>query len=233
MLFSSHPPTSNNIHHPPSPDDRSLRGAVLGHQPPCKADCLIPHVGHIPHPTCDSCEGAPTCCSACWPGTGSEGRPLPGGRQPVPQSPAASGSPAALASGAQGSRVPSWGQKPCPQPRHSSPVLGAGGLQRGRGGGRPGQAAALLPLDSACTWLQSGGQREDQSECVPCFSTLSPKDAPNLSAPSTGIVASPRVSYLPRPDPPCSGHCGCGRGPACVPQPGFRIFGQHQRGTLS
>ena len=30
-------------------------------------------------------------------------------------------------------------------------------------------------------WLQSGGQRESQTECAPCFSPLSPR-CPNLSA---------------------------------------------------
>ena len=95
----------------------------------------------------------------------------------------ASGSHAPSVSGAQGFRVLPQGQKPYSQPRPSFPVLGVGGGAKGkrRREGWSGSCPALL--DSACTWLQSWGQREDQTECVPCFPPLSPKDVPSLSAP--------------------------------------------------
>ena len=77
------------------------------------------------------------------------------------------------------------------------------------------------------------GAKDKARLSVSLASHLSPKNVPNLSCPSTAILASPRVSYLPHPNPPCSGHCGCGRCPVCSPEPGFHIFWQHQSGTLS
>ena len=48
MLFSSHPPPSHSIPHPPSPADGSLHGAVLGQRPPSKADCLDAIAARMP-----------------------------------------------------------------------------------------------------------------------------------------------------------------------------------------
>ena len=223
MLFSSNPPTSNNTHHPPPPAESSLHGAVLGQWPPSKADCLDAVASRVPPLVALVAGQVQVARGGPSQGEGSlllGLQLLPGHLQPL-----------YLVLRAPGYRRRDKSHILSPDPVFQS--WGWGVVQRGRGGRRPGQAAALPPLDSACTWLQSGGQREDQTECVPCFPPLSPKDVPSLSAPATGIVASPRVSYPPRPDPPCSGHCGCGWSPACVSQPGFHIFGQHQRGTLS
>ena len=75
------------------------------------------------------------------------------------------------------------GQKPYSRPRPSFPVLGVGGGAKGERRREGWSGSCPAPLDSACTWLQSWGQREDQTECVPCFPPLSPKDVASLSAP--------------------------------------------------
>ena len=77
------------------------------------------------------------------------------------------------------------------------------------------------------------GAKDKARLSVSLASHLSPKDVPNLSGPSTAIRALPGGSYLPHPDPPCSGQCGCGQCPVCSPEPGFHIFWQHQSGTLN
>ena len=215
MHISSHPPPSNHTHHPPSSADRPLHGAVLGQWPPSKADHLDAIAARVPP------------LVALVAGQVARGSPFRG-KAACSSVSSCFRVHATSVSGAQGSGYH------CGEKSHvlsPDPVLQSwrsGGLQTGRGGGRPSQVAALPTLDSACTWLQSGGQREDQTECVPCFPPLSPEDVPSRSAPSTGILASPEVSYLPHPDPPCRGHCGCGWCPACVPQPRCRIFGKHQ-----
>ena len=48
MLFSSHPPPSNNTPHPPSPAEGSPHGAVLGQWPPSKADRLDAVAPRVP-----------------------------------------------------------------------------------------------------------------------------------------------------------------------------------------
>ena len=55
-------------------------------------------------------------------------------------------------------------------------------LSEEKGGARAGQAAALPPLEPACSWFQSRSQRQGQTS-VSLASHLSPKDVPNLSGP--------------------------------------------------
>ena len=223
MLCSSHPPTSDNTHHPPPPADLSLHGAVLGQRPRSKADRLDAIATRVP-PFVALVAGQVQVARG-GPSQGEGGlilslQLLPGHLQPL-----------YLVLRAPGYRRGDKSHVLSPDPVFQSWGWGCGakGERRREAWSGSCPAPSGLCLHLASEW----GQREDQTECVPCFPLLSPKDAPNLSAPSTGIVASPRVSYLPRPDPPCSGHCGCGRYPACVPQPGFHIFGHHQKETLS
>ena len=78
----------------------------------------------------------------CWPGTGSEGRPLQGegslllGLQLPPGT-------CNLCIWCSNLRISLWGKKPCPQPRPSSPVLG--GPEGCRLGGEEGSLVRQLP----------------------------------------------------------------------------------------
>ena len=157
MLCSSHPPTSDNTHHPPPPADLSLHGAVLGQRPRSKADRLDAIATRVP----------PFVALVAGQVQVARGGPsqregglilglqlLPGHLQPLRLVP----------------RSPGYRRGDKSHVLSPDPVLQSWRGERMRKGW---SGSCPSCLESACSWLQSRNQRQGQTECVPCFPPLS------------------------------------------------------------
>ena len=169
FVQSASPSASLTPHHPPRPAEGSLHGAVLGQGLPSKVDCLDAVAPRVP-PLVAVIAGQVQIARG---GTSQGGgglllhlQQLPGHLQPL-----------YLVLGAPGYRRRDKSHVLSPDPVLQS-CQGEAEMVGGSGEGRSGHAAAPPPLDSVPTWLQSGGQRESQTECAPS-SLPSPQDVPD------------------------------------------------------